>query len=127
MALNSRLQGITVYSDLELETTDLQGVANSPVESRIGRPEIEMRPVGIKPLMKVLGPMFKDKSGKIIKALTSMDPAQVAEMKASGAVKVNLETVDVPAESLDVITETFLAGQAVDLLKAGEATVLVKR
>jgi valyl-tRNA synthetase len=129
VALNSRLQGITVYSDLELETTDLQGVANSPVESWIGRPEIEMRPVGIKPLMKVLGPMFKDKSGKIIKALTSMDPAQVAEMKASGAVKVNLvsETVDIPPESVDVITETFVAGQAVDLLKAGEATVLVKR
>jgi valyl-tRNA synthetase len=129
MALNSQLPGIIVYSDIELETTDLQGVANSPVESRTGGPEIEMRPVGIKPLMKVLGPMFKDKSGKIIKSLTSMDPATVAELKASGAIKVDLvgETVDVPAESVDVITETFVAGQAVDLLKVGEATVLVKR
>jgi hypothetical protein len=35
--------------------------------------------------------------------------------------------VDIPPESVDVITETFVAGQAVDLLKAGEATVLVKR
>lgn len=129
IALNSRLPGITVYSDIKLETTDLQGVANSPVESRMGGPEIEMRPVGVKPLMKVLGPMFKDKSGKIIKTLTSMDPARVAEMKSSGAVRVDLvgETVDVPAESVDVITETFVAGQAVDLLKVEEATVLVKR
>jgi valyl-tRNA synthetase len=129
MALNSQLPGIIVYSDIELETTDLQGVANSPVESRTGGPEIEMRPIGVKPLMKVLGPMFKDKSGKIIKALTSMDPSQVAELKTSGAIKVDLvsETVDVPAESVDVITETFVAGQAVDLLKVGEATVLVKR
>ena len=129
MALNSQLPGIIVYSDIVLETTDLQGVANSPVESRTGGPEIEMRPVGVKPLMKVLGPMFKDKSGKIIKALTSMNPAEVAELKASGAIKVDLvgETVDVPAESVDVITETFVAGQAVDLLNVGEATVLVKR
>jgi valyl-tRNA synthetase len=129
VALNSRLQGIIVYSDIELETTDLQGVANSPMESRTGGPEIEMRHIGVKPLMKVLGPMFKDKSGQIIKALTSMNPSQVAELKASGTVKVDLvsETVDVPAESVDVITETFVAGQAVDLLKVGEATVLVKR
>jgi valyl-tRNA synthetase len=129
MALNSQLPGIIVYSDIALETTDLQGVANSPVESRTGGPEIEMRPVGVKPLMKVLGPIFKDKSGMIIKALTSMDPANVAELKASGAVKVDLvgETVDVPPESVEVITETFVAGQAVDLLKVGEATVLVKR
>jgi valyl-tRNA synthetase len=129
MALNSQLPGIIVYSDIALETTDLQGVANSLVESRTGGPEIEMRPVGIKPLMKVLGPMFKDKSGKIIKALTSMDPAKVAELRASGAFKVDLvgETVEIPPESVDVITETFVAGQAVDLLKVGEATVLVKR
>ena len=73
--------------------------------------------------------MFKDKCGQIIKVLTSMNPAKVAELKASGTVEVDLvgETVDVPAESIDVITETFVAGQAVDLLKVGEATVLVKR
>jgi valyl-tRNA synthetase len=129
LALNAQLPGITVYSDIELETIDLHGVANSPVETRIGRPEIEMRPVGVKPLMKVLGPMFKDKSGRIIKALTGMDPAKVVELKASGTVKVDLvsETVDVPTESIEVITETFVAGQAVDLLKVGKATVLVKR
>lgn len=129
LALNSQLPGIIVYSDIKLETTDLQGVANSPVESRTGGPEIEMRPVGVKPLMKVLGPMFKDKSGKIIKSLTGMDPARVAEMKASGDVKVDLvgETVNVPPESVDIVTETFVAGQAVDLLKVGEATALVKR
>jgi hypothetical protein len=73
--------------------------------------------------------MFKDKSGRIIKALTGMDPAKVVELKASGTVKVDLvsETVDVPTESIEVITETFVAGQAVDLLKVGKATVLVKR
>ena len=39
MALNSPLPGIVVYSDLALETFDLVGVANSPVESRIGKPQ----------------------------------------------------------------------------------------
>jgi valyl-tRNA synthetase len=129
LALNSQLSGITVYSEFNLETTDLQGVANSAVESETGKPKIEMRPVRVKPLMNVLGPMFKDKSGKIIKALSGMDPAKVADLQASGTIKVDLidETVDVPAKAIDVITEPFVAGQAVDLLKVGESTVLVKR
>ena len=82
MALNSPLSGIVVYSDLALETIDLVGVANSQVESRTGSPQIEMKPVAVKPQMKIIGPRFKDKSGKIIKALGGMDPALVAGQKA---------------------------------------------
>jgi valyl-tRNA synthetase len=129
LALNCQLPGISVYSDLYLETTDLAGVANSPVESKIGKPEIEMRPVGVKPLMKALGPTFKDKSSRVIKALGTMDPTQVALMKASGSIRVDLgsEAVDVPAEAVDVVTETLSRGQTVDLLRVGESTVLIKR
>ncbi|MDD1722677.1 MAG: class I tRNA ligase family protein [Methanothrix sp.] len=71
MALNAPLPGIVVYSDLGLETFDLSGVANSTVESRAGKPDIEMKPVAVKPQMKVIGPRFKDKSGRIIKALAA--------------------------------------------------------
>jgi glycyl-tRNA synthetase (class II) len=129
LALNSQLSGITVYSEFNLETTDLRGVANSAVESKTGKPKIEMRPVGVKPRMNVLGPMFKDKSSKIINALSGMDLAKLADLQANETIKVDLinETVYVPAEAVDVITETFVAGQAVDLLKVGESTVLVKR
>ena len=56
MALNSPLPGIVVYSDLGLETFDLSGVANSNVDSRTTGPEIEMKPVAVKPQMKVLVP-----------------------------------------------------------------------
>jgi valyl-tRNA synthetase len=129
LALNCQLAGISVYSDLGLETTDLQGVANSPVESKTGKPDIEMRATGVKPLMKVLGPIFKDKSGRVIKALSDMDPSQVALMKASGSVRVVLESeaVDVPAQAVDVVTQTMFSGQAVDLLNVGESMVLIKR
>lgn len=129
MALNAPLPGIVVYSDLDLETMDLQGVANSSVESRKGMPEIEMRPTAVKPQMKVLGPRFKDKSAKIIRAISAMNPAEVAGQKAAGAVKVNIdgETLEVPPESVEISTETLSAGSAVDVLKVGEATVLIRR
>jgi valyl-tRNA synthetase len=129
MALNAPLPGIVVYSDLGLETADLAGVANSSVESKKGKPEIEMRAVGVKPQMKVLGPKFKDKSGRIIKALLAMDPGELAKQKAAGSIIVGLdkETFEVAPEAVEIITETLSAGEAVDVLKVGEATVLVRR
>jgi valyl-tRNA synthetase len=129
LALNSPLPGIVVYSDLDLETFDLSGVANSSVESRIGRPDIEMKPVAVKPQMKVLGPRFKDKSGKIIHAISAMDPEVVASQKVAGAIAVPFEgeTVEIPPEAVEIVTETLSAGLAVDVLKLETATVLVRR
>jgi valyl-tRNA synthetase len=129
MALNAPLPSIVVYSDLGLETVDLGGVANSSVESKTGRPEIEMRAVALKPQMKVLGPKFKDKSGKIIKALLAMDPGEAARQRAAGSIAVRLdgETLEVTPDAVEIITETLSAGEAVDVLKVGDATVLVRR
>ena len=129
MALNLPLLGIVVYSDLALETIDLVGVANSQVESRTGKAEIEMRPVAVKPQMKIIGPRFKDKSGKIINALGGMDPALVASQKANGsiAVPVDGEIIVVPAEAAEIVVENLSAGEAVDILRLENATVLVRR
>jgi valyl-tRNA synthetase len=129
MALNAPLPAITVYSDLGLETTDLQGVANSSVESRKGQPDIEMRPVAVKPQMKVIGPKFKDKSGRIIKALSAMNPGDVARQKVDGSIVVKLddESFEIAPEAVEIVTETLSAGEAVDVLKVGEAAVLVRR
>jgi valyl-tRNA synthetase len=128
-ALNAQLPGIVVYSDLKLETIDLQGVANSAVESRIGKPDVEMKPVAVKPQMKVLGPKFKDKSGRIIKALSGMDPVLAAAQKAAGVIKVDLdgEVVEVGPEAVELVVETLSAGEAVDILTVGSSTVLVRK
>ena len=129
MALNSPLPGIVVYSDMALETFDLVGVANSPVESKTGCPKIEMKPVAVKPQMKIIGPRFKDKSHKIIEALSAMDPSVVASQKTAGQIQVELECeiIEVPPEAATVEVETLSAGEAVDILNLGVATVLVRR
>ncbi len=129
MALNAPLPGIVVYSDMKLETVDLQGVANSAVESRTGKPQVEMKPVAVKPQMKIIGPKFKDKSGKIIKALSAMDPAAAAAEKASGSIKVDLggEVIEVAPEAVELVVETLSAGEAVDILAVGDSTVLVRK
>ncbi len=129
MALNSPLPGIAVYSDLDLETADLAGVANSPVDSRTGKPLLEMKPIAVKPQMKVIGPRFKDRSQRIIAALNSMDPADVARQKEAGSIAVHLdgEIIELPIEAAEVEVQTLSAGEAVDILKTKDATVLVRR
>ena len=129
MALNAPLPGITVYSELDLETTDLKGVANSSVLSKTSRPEIEMLAAAVKPQMKILGPQFRDRAGRIIKALNAMDPALLAQAKASGSIQVEVdgEVLEVAPEAVEVVMETRSRGQAVDVLKVGSATVLVER
>lgn len=129
MALNSPLPGIVVYSDLDLETADLAGVANSTVESRMGKPLLEMKPIAVKPQMKVIGPRFKDKSQQIIAALNAMDPADVARQKEAGSIAVHLdgEIIQLPLDAAEVEVQTLSAGEAVDILKTKDATVLVRR
>ncbi|MDM7935511.1 MAG: class I tRNA ligase family protein, partial [Methanothrix sp.] len=129
LALNAPLPGITVYSDLGIETTDLQGVANSRVESRRGRPQIEAVPIAVNPQMRVIGPIFKDRSRRVIEALRSMDPATVSAQRASGGIRVDIggEALEVPPEAVEVVVENRSAGLAVDLLQVGAATVMVRR
>ena len=129
VALNSPLPGIVVYSDLDLETADLAGVANSPVESRTGKPSLEMKPIAVKPQMKVIGPRFRDRSQRIIMALMGMDPADIARQKEAGSIAVDLdgEILELPPEAAEVEIQTLSAGEAVDILKTKEATVLVRR
>jgi len=129
MALNSPLPGIVVYSELDLETADLAGVANSPVESRTGKPLLEVKPIAVKPQMKVIGPRCKDMSQRIIAALNSMDPADISRQKEAGSIDVDLdgEIVQLPPQAVEVEVQTLSAGEAVDIIKVKEATVLVRR
>jgi valyl-tRNA synthetase len=128
MALNSPLAGIEVYSDLDLETTDLSGSTSSPVVVKRGRPEIEMRAVEVKPQMKAIGPVFKNQSGEIIRRLTEMDPEEVARMVAAGKIEVEVgETVvELGPEAVEIGTETLSAGRAVEMIVLEGATVLIR-
>ncbi|WP_175266027.1 valine--tRNA ligase [Methanothrix thermoacetophila] len=125
MALNAPLSGIEIYTELELETFDLRGVANAPIQLRKGQPEIESRAVAVKPVMRFIGPRYKDQAGKIIKKLTSMDPADVERMLASG--RVEIEGAEITPEMVEIVRETLSMGEAVDVLRLDRATLLIRR
>jgi len=128
MALNAPLAGIEVYSELDLETADLAGSTSSTVAVKRGRPEIETRAVEVKPQMKAIGPVFKEKSGEIIRRLREMDPEEVARMAEAGKVLVDLggEVAELAPGAVEIASETLSAGRAVDMIALPEATVLIR-
>ena len=127
MALNSPLTGIEVYCDLDLEAADLTGSTGSPVSVKRGRPEIETRAAEVRPSMKAIGPVFKERSGEIIGELKKMDPEEVARMAEAGKIEVDLggEVIKLDPGAVEIVTETLSSGRAVDMIFLDGATVLI--
>ncbi|MHC1631832.1 MAG: valine--tRNA ligase [Methanotrichaceae archaeon] len=128
MALNAPLPRVEIYSDLDLETIDLRGSTNSVVEVKIGRPQIETRASEVKPLMKYIGPLFKNKSNDVIKALKAMNPQEVSDQRDAGKILVAVgeDILELKPGMVEIKTETLSAGQAVDMLSLGDATILIR-
>ena len=65
-----------------------------------GTPDFEHRAVGVKPDMKVLGPIFRKEAGKVVKALSGIDPADAAQQASGGGMiraEVGSEVFEIPA------------------------------
>jgi valyl-tRNA synthetase len=128
LALNASLARVEVYTDLGLETVDLSGSTNSSVVVKKGSPQVETKAVEVKPQMKHIGPLFKDKSKQVIAFLMNMDPQEVSRQREEGKILVSLdgETLELGPEMVEVKTATVSGGEAVDMISLAEATVLIR-
>ena len=129
IALNAPLKGIEIYAGTLFDCLDIAGAANTPVQVTYGTPDFEHRAVGVKPDMKVLGPIFRKEAGKVVSALAEIDPGVIAEQAASGTVKLEIGTdvFEIPADAVAIEHEVVLGGRAVDVLEAGGAIVVITR
>jgi valyl-tRNA synthetase len=129
IALNAPLKGIEIYAGTLFDCLDIAGAANTPVQVTYGTPDFEHRAVGVKPDMKVLGPIFRKEAGKIIGALSEIDPGVIAEQAAIGTIKVEIgaDVFEIPADAVTIEREVVLGGRAVDVVEAGGAIVVITR
>ncbi len=125
MALNAPLPGVEIYTKMKLETIDLKGVANTTIDLRNGQPEIVSRAVAVKPVMRLIGPRYKGQAGEIVKALTSMDPSDLEEKLSRGNIDIN--GAEITPEMVEIVRETLSRGEAVDVLRIEEATLVIRR
>jgi len=129
--LNAELDRIEVYleEELPLDTYDLSDTVNGPVYVEEGSPNVELVPVGVDIDHSELGPVFRDRAGAVVERLESADPVELrAELDTAGHVEFEIdgETATVEPGMFELVEERRAeGGEAVTVLDAGEATVLV--
>ncbi len=132
VALNAELERIEIYAPdihwLAQGINDLQGTTWArKVEVVEGNPPIEERIVDIKPNMSVLGPIFKSKIDKAIKALKNTP--NIAEKVKTGNITIEIdgETAEIDPKAIKLQTEIILRGKAVDVVQVGDAIITISR
>ena len=124
MALNSPLGEIEIYSSIT-DASDIAGVTNSDIKIRTGSPDFDLRPVAIKPDMKVLGRTYRNRAKSIVEALTRSDPVDAETGSVSLFVEGDNITLD--GSFFRVEKEILLKGKAVDVLEVGSAVIVIMR
>ncbi len=124
MALNAPLKGVEIYSSLG-DASDIAGAANSSVSLKTGKPDFELVAKAIKPEMKFIGKTYRGKAKAIAEALMKADP----KLAESGSISLSVEGESIALDSsyFAVEKEKLLKGKAVDILEAGNATIVILR
>jgi valyl-tRNA synthetase len=130
MALNADLDRVELYLEgRRPDTYDLSETINAPVHVREGNPDVELTPVEIDIAYDLIGPEFRDRAGEVVDALEAADPAELQAQKVSRddlEIDLDDETVTVDGDAVTVIEEyRSEAGEEVDVIEVGEATVLI--
>ncbi len=128
MALNTALEKIEIYG-VSMDTSDLTGVTNSPIEMIEGEPDFEHVPVNVKPNMGKIGPLFRGKAKAIIDALADENPRKIADEVAKGKITVNVdgELVELEPDHVEIEKEVVSAGRSVDVLDVSGVPVVIVR
>ncbi|MFQ6073539.1 MAG: class I tRNA ligase family protein, partial [Methanosarcinales archaeon] len=126
IALNAPLNKIEIYARLT-EISDIAGATNTEVELLSSKSRIEKKPVAINPKLSIIGPKFRDKSKKIIKAIKSANPAEIAKQAETGSISLEIdkEKIEIPAESVSIEREIISKGRSVDLIELDKALIMI--
>ena len=81
----------------------------------------------INPNMNVLGPIFKSKIDRAIKALNNTP--NIAEKVKMGNLTIDLdgEIAEIDPKAIEIKKEVILRGKAVDVIQVGDAIVTISR
>lgn len=127
IALNSPLQKLEIYTDLD-DITDIIGATNTPVELISGTPEFDFVPTKIKPNMGVIGPKFKKDAKEIILSLSHIDPQTIIDdidKKNKIDLVISKGNIELTSDSIEIEKEIISLGRAVDVLDVQGVQVII--
>jgi valyl-tRNA synthetase len=127
LALNSRIEGVSVYTqcDMEYGAHDINNTLNADVTYLRGKPEIDERVTAIHPDLGSLGPRFKSKTKDLVELINKMPLEELSAQIERGSVII--DKCELSPADFNIKTERFAEGAAVTVIELSEGTILIKR
>ena len=127
MALNAPLKLIKIFSPIEVDARDIGGALNARVEILSEIPEISIRIKALKPKYGILGPMFRDKVKKIVKAVNELSEEDKDRLLREGLeISIDGEVIKLEKDWFEAEIEKVVSGREVDVLEVGGAIIVVE-
>lgn len=129
IALNAPLKKLVIFTTLgEIDTRDIEGATNSKVEILQEMPEIEEKVSKLKPKFAIIGPIFRDRVKKVVKAVEELSEEVKEKFIREGRITVSIdgEKVDLKAEWFEVEVERSIEGREVEMLETANSVIFVE-
>ncbi|MHC1624931.1 MAG: valine--tRNA ligase [Methermicoccaceae archaeon] len=133
LALNAPFKGAVIYTpdaDVQLDVLDISNAINGPVDVLKEPPHVERVVVKATPNMAFIGPTFRKDAGKVVAAISSLEPSDIKDTltnTGSLVVEVDGEKVTLPPDAVSLVEEFHLHGESVDVLDVSGCVVVVRR
>ena len=128
LPLNAPLRRIIIYTDMDFDTRDIEGATNARVEVVKEMPKVSFEIVRIKPKFSIIGPMFKDKTKKLIKAIENFSKDEKLKLFEEKSIEIDVdgERIEVKADWFDFDVKRIIEGREVELIETKNSMVFVE-
>ncbi len=128
LPLNAPLRRIIIYTDMDFDTRDIEGATNARVEVVKEMPKVSFEIVRIKPKFSIIGPMFKDKTKKLIKAIENLSKDEKLKLFEEKSIEIDVdgERIEVKADWFDFDVKRIIEGIEIELIETKNSMVFVE-
>ncbi|MGA7470311.1 MAG: valine--tRNA ligase, partial [Halobacteriota archaeon] len=126
IALNSRIEGVYIYTDCDLAdgALDIDNALNAHTTYKRGKPDIHEMVTEVRPNLGSLGPRFKSEAKYIVQLIRETPAQEIADQIEKGSVTIG--DIQLDLEDFIIKKERAIEGVAADVIELREATIIIK-
>ncbi|TDA28802.1 MAG: valine--tRNA ligase [Archaeoglobi archaeon] len=126
LALNAPLRKIIVFTQLELDTMDLEFATNSKVEVTKNLPKIKEEVRRLKPKFAILGPLFKERVKDLLRAIEGLsDDEKLKLAREPIIISIGGEKVELKPDWFDLEIGRTVEGVEAERIETPNSIVFV--
>ncbi len=128
LALNAPMGSITVVSDNAIDTVDIGKALNADVRVVRNIPEIVEVPDHAEPVMSRIGPIFRDRAGKIIEYIRNMGEDEIRRIEKSGYLEIEVdgERHRIERDWIRINKKFISRGREVEIIRVQDISIVIE-